>query len=81
VVDKISDAEGTIFPVLADGFYLMLRPLPPGPHIISFGGKFFGNAIDVTYDITVQDKAQVRPAVMIPGPTVLATCAVPEHGE
>jgi hypothetical protein len=38
------DATGTVFPAVADGYYLMLRPLPAGQHIIKFGGVFFGGA-------------------------------------
>jgi hypothetical protein len=31
--------EGTYEPAVADGFYLLLAPLPPGPHTITFGGE------------------------------------------
>ena len=36
------DAMGTIFPAVADGYYLMLRPLPAGHHVINFGGVMNG---------------------------------------
>jgi hypothetical protein len=48
---------GTYAPAVADGFYLLLAPLPPGAHTISFGGSgtFAGGAfsVDVTYNLTV----------------------------
>jgi hypothetical protein len=79
VQNNIPDAQGTIFPVLADGFYLMLRPLSPGHHVISFGGTLLSVTFNVTYDITVEETAQPQPAVLIPGPTVLSGCAAKEH--
>ncbi len=41
---------------VADGFYVMLAPLPPGPHTIHFRGSFpaFGFTLDVTYHLTVE---------------------------
>jgi hypothetical protein len=75
VVNHIPDVQGTIFPVVADGFYLMLRPLPPGHHVINFGGSLSGPAFNVTYDITVEETERHGPAVLIPGPTVLSGCA------
>jgi hypothetical protein len=47
-------------PVASDGIWLMLAPLPPGPHEIRFGGTFPGAPptfvsfqLDVVYHITV----------------------------
>jgi hypothetical protein len=57
----------------------MLRPLPPGHHVINFGGSLLGPAFNVTYDITVEETAQQQPTVLIPGPTVLSSCAAKEH--
>jgi hypothetical protein len=74
VLNHIPDAQGTIFPVVADGFYLMLRPLPPGHHVINFGGSLLGPEFNVTYDVTVEETAQQQPTVLIPGPTVLSGC-------
>ena len=49
--------EGTYEPTVADGFYLLLAPLHPGPHTISFGGtgEFLGApfAQDITYHLVV----------------------------
>jgi hypothetical protein len=48
-----------IFPAASDGYYLMLEPLPSGPHTINFGGtSTTGFQIDVTYSITVVPKGQ-----------------------
>jgi hypothetical protein len=45
------DVAGEICPVIADGFWLLLTPLPPGDHVINFGGTF-GAPFDFTLDIT-----------------------------
>jgi hypothetical protein len=48
---------GTYSPAVAIGYYLMLAPLPAGPHTIKFGGEgSFGGAPstqDITYNIVV----------------------------
>jgi hypothetical protein len=47
---------GTYGPAVADGFYLLLAPLRPGAHTITFGGTgFFGGptAQNVTYHLRV----------------------------
>jgi hypothetical protein len=59
------DATGTVFPVVADGYYLMLRPLSVGQHVINFGGVSFGNSLDVTYQVTVTQPSSQR-AVVVP---------------
>jgi hypothetical protein len=61
-----SDATGTVFPAVADGFYLMLRPLPPGQHVIDFGGTVFGTPVDVTYQVTVTTTRSVQPVILVP---------------
>jgi hypothetical protein len=64
------DAVGTVFPAIADGYYLMLRPLAAGHHRINFGGTtmFAGNAqaIDITYEVTVTPIASLNPAALVP---------------
>ena len=60
-----ADAAGTIFPAVADGYYLMLRPLPPGQHTINFGGTF-GDAMDITYQVTVTPKVSPQPVLLVP---------------
>jgi hypothetical protein len=47
---------GRYEPAVADGFYLLLPPLTPGPHTVTFGGS--GNVAgpftqSVVYDFTV----------------------------
>jgi hypothetical protein len=47
---------GTYGPAVQEGWYLLLAPLSPGVHTISFGGSgFFGGptSVDVTYRLTV----------------------------
>jgi hypothetical protein len=47
---------GTYKPAVADGFYLLLAPLKPGPHTITFGGvgNFAGVfSQDITYHLVV----------------------------
>src|SRR6266571_8232099 len=43
----------TVTPAVADGFYIMLTPLPAGSHRINFGGSGPGITLDVTYNLTV----------------------------
>ena len=70
VVNHITtpDATGTVFPAVADGFYLMLRPLAPGTHVLKFGGVVAaaGITLDVTYNLTVTDKRSPAPVVLVP---------------
>jgi hypothetical protein len=56
------DVQGVQKPAVGDGFYILLKPLPPGQHIIHFGGTSQaldgdGNPatfqLDITYHITV----------------------------
>jgi hypothetical protein len=48
---------GAYAPAVADGFYLLVAPLTPGPHTINFGGTgLFGGSPfsqDITYHLTV----------------------------
>jgi hypothetical protein len=55
------DATGTVFPAVADGFYLMLQPLSRGTHVVNFGGTAFGSTLDVTYNLTVTRKQSSAP--------------------
>lgn len=44
----------TSFPVVSDGYWVMLENLSPGPHVVKFGG--IGNngfSVDITYHLTV----------------------------
>lgn len=52
---------GTYGPVVTDGYWLMLKPLPVGQHTITFGGTFRpGRTLDVTYHVEVVPKGQYR---------------------
>ena len=54
-----SDAlPGTYKPVVDDGYYVALHPLPPGKHTIHFHGTLpdFGFTLDITYHLTVSAK-------------------------
>ena len=50
----------TFDPVVSDGYWLMIAPLPPGAHEISFGATVYvpewdyGFTVDVIYHITVE---------------------------
>ncbi len=48
---------GIYAPAVADGFYLMLAPLPPGAHTIAFGGYSCPDESckqDITYNLVVK---------------------------
>ena len=44
------------FTAVSDGYWLYLAPLPPGTHVLNFGGTSdaFGFTVDITDIITVQ---------------------------
>ncbi len=46
---------GAYFPGVDDGVYVMLAPLPVGPHLIHFHGSMpaFNFTLDITYHVTV----------------------------
>jgi hypothetical protein len=53
-------------PLAADGFYLMLTPLPPGPHVIHFRGTVadpVNFTLDITYHLTVTADAHTTAEV------------------
>ena len=61
------DSAGTVFPAVADGYYLMLRPLAVGHHAINFGGAFSGGfSLDITYQVTVTATPSHAPAMLVP---------------
>ena len=53
--DLITGTPGTYFPVVDEGFYVMLKPLPVGEHTLTIHGEFpnFDFVLDVTYHLTV----------------------------
>jgi hypothetical protein len=48
------DLRPNAHPCVADGYWVMVRPLPAGSHKIKFTGGLSGFSLDVTYNITVQ---------------------------
>lgn len=46
--------EGSYFPGVDDGWYVMLAPLPTGHHVIRFGGSARGTSMNVQYNLSVQ---------------------------
>jgi len=66
------DVKGTIEPAMSDGYWVMLKPLPPGEHTIKFYGKLDMSAEggmifiqDITHIVTV------LPEVVAPSPLIL----------
>jgi hypothetical protein len=43
-----------VFPAAANGYYVMLRPLPPGKHTLNFGGILSAMSQAVTYTLIVK---------------------------
>ena len=43
-----------VYPTAANGYYVMLKPLPPGRHVINFGGILPSILQAVTYTLTVE---------------------------
>ena len=45
---------GNTDPIVSDGYWLLLSPLPAGPHVIHFHAETSGGfALDVTYNLTI----------------------------
>ncbi len=54
-IPDVDTPAGTYYPSVADGYYLMLAPLPVGPHTIHWHGEIpeIGYYPDLTYNITI----------------------------
>jgi hypothetical protein len=50
----LTDRKFSVFPSAANGYYVMLRPLSPGTHVINFGGALPGMLQAVTYTLLVE---------------------------
>lgn len=50
----LAEPKARIFPAAANGYYVMLKPLPPGKHVLNFGGVLPSMAQAVTYTIVVE---------------------------
>lgn len=49
-----------VCPTVADGYWLLLKPLPVGQHTINFGGGTPNFSLDITYNITVVPRNQYQ---------------------
>lgn len=45
--------ELLLSPCVDAGFYLLVNPLPPGPHTVTFQGSLGAFSLDVTYNLTI----------------------------
>lgn len=50
----LTDAHYRVFPSAANGYYVMLRPLTPGKHVLNFGGILPSISQAVTYTLMVK---------------------------
>ncbi len=50
----LAEPKYRIFPSAANGYYVMLRPLSPGKHVLNFGGVLPGMSQAVTYTLLVE---------------------------
>ena len=41
-------------PLAASGYWILMKPLAVGPHVVHFQGKVPGFSLNVTYNLTVQ---------------------------
>jgi hypothetical protein len=51
-----AEAGDVVYPAVSDGYWVMLKPLAPGNHVVEFSGAVGGDfdyVQDVTYNITV----------------------------
>ncbi len=58
------DLAGKVKPAVADGFYLLLKPLSPGHHKVHFGGTSMtldGNGNPATFQLDITYHIHVRP--------------------
>jgi hypothetical protein len=49
----MTDEKYRVFPSAANGYYIMLRPLSPGKHVLNFGGVFPDFVQAITYNLYV----------------------------
>lgn len=50
----LAEPKYRIFPSAANGYYVMLRPLRPGKHVLNFGGMLPAMSQAVTYTLFVE---------------------------
>jgi hypothetical protein len=50
----LAEPKYHVFPSATNGYYVMLRPLSPGKHVLNFGGMLPGMSQAVTYTLLVE---------------------------
>lgn len=53
-LDARQASRSTTRAAVADGWYVMLPPLPPGPHTIEVGARFDSTSLSTTYHLDVR---------------------------
>lgn len=53
-IAELSTPKQFVFPSAANGYYVMLKPLEPGTHVINFGGALPSMLQAVTYTVVVE---------------------------
>lgn len=53
-IAELSTPKEFVFPAAANGYYVMLKPLAPGTHVINFGGALPSMLQAVTYTVVVE---------------------------
>jgi hypothetical protein len=49
-----SDVRTAVFPSAANGYYLMISPLPPGRHSLRFGGHVGPYRQAISYELEIK---------------------------
>ncbi len=55
-IGVLAEPKIRIYPSAANGYYVMLKPLPPGTHTLNFGGVLPSMVQAVTYTIIVEQR-------------------------
>ena len=50
----LAEPKHRVFPSAANGYYVMLKPLSPGKHVLNFGGMLPGFSQAITYTLLVE---------------------------
>lgn len=67
-----STPGGNYYPLVPDGYFIMLAPLAPGPHTIHFRGTIgdpVNFTLEITYHLTVAPGADLQTVALAPGKT------------
>ena len=68
--DNWLEVEPAVAAGVADGYWLLLAPLPPGEHELRFGGALpeIGVVVDITYRLSVAEPTVTEPPAGTPAP-------------